>query len=394
MVRFTAYHSGPTVKPSTRSEIAPFYVMEVMKAALAREQAGAEVLHLEVGQPATPAPAGALQAVEEHLRTDPLGYTGAAGAPELRDAISQWYTTRYGVSVPADRIVVTTGASGSCVLGFLALFDAGQRVAVIEPGYPCYRNDLQALGIDVVAAPVGHETGFRPTIEQLDALGPIDGLILASPSNPTGTVLPEETLAEMVRWAEQADVRLVVDEIYHGISFDGPTPTALAHGEDVVVFNSFSKYFSMTGWRLGWVVAPPTIAAAIERLAQSLTIAPPTVSQVAGLAAMACIDELEENVARYRENRAVVLRGLAAAGLTRMAPADGAFYAWIDISELGIGSQELCSRWLNEIDVAMTPGIDFDQSRGQDFVRLSYAGAKEEIEEAMTRLGAWMAENR
>ena len=211
--------------------------------------------------------------------------------------------------------------SGSCVLGFLALFDAGQRVAVLEPGYPCYRNDLQALGIEVVTVPVGHETRFRPTVEQLAAVGPIDGLILASPSNPTGTVLPDDDLSAMVAWADAGNVRLIVDEIYHGISFDGPTPTALAHGPNVVVFNSFSKYFSMTGWRLGWVVAPPQIASAIERLAQSLTIAPPTVSQVAGLAAMSCTEELEQNVARYRRNRDIVLRGLDAAGLTRMAPA-------------------------------------------------------------------------
>ncbi|MEM9654103.1 MAG: aminotransferase class I/II-fold pyridoxal phosphate-dependent enzyme [Actinomycetota bacterium] len=367
--------------------------MEVMKAAETREAAGAEVLHLEVGQPATPAPAGALAAVEDQLRRAPLGYTGAAGTPELRDAISRWYAGRYGVSVPADRIVVTTGASGSCVLGFLALFDAGQRVAVIEPGYPCYRNDLQALGIDVVAAPVGHETGFRPTTEQLDRLGPVDGLILASPNNPTGTVLSDKKLAEMVRWAERAHVRLVVDEIYHGISYDEPTPTALAHGEDVVVFNSFSKYFSMTGWRLGWIVAPPSIAAAVERLAQSLTIAPPTVSQVAGLAALDCTAELEGNVDRYRRNRALVLDGLRAAGLTRMAPADGAFYAWVDVSELGVASPELCRRWLDEIGVAVTPGIDFDPPRGDDFIRLSYAGDAAEIEEAMVRIKRWTTDH-
>lgn len=381
------------MQPSTRSEIAPFYVMEVMKAALAREASGAEVLHLEVGQPATPAPSGAIKAVEEALRTDALGYTGAAGMPELRTAISEWYRTRYGVAVSEDRIIVTTGASGSCVLGFLALFDAGQRVAVIEPGYPCYRNDLQALGIEVVAVPVGHESGFRPTTQQLDAIGRIDGLILASPNNPTGTVLPDQTLAEMVSWTEQQNVRLVVDEIYHGISYEEPTPTALSHSENVVVFNSFSKYFSMTGWRLGWVVAPPSIAPAIERLSQSFTIAPPTVSQLAGLAAMDCVDELEENVARYRENRALVLDGLVKAGLHKMAPADGAFYAWVDITELGINSQELCSRWLDEIGVATTPGIDFDTERGQDFVRLSYAGARSEIEEAMKRIQSWMAAN-
>ncbi len=362
-----------------------------MRAAEERETAGAEVLHLEVGQPSSPAPRGALDAVSAALDRETLGYTGAAGMPALRQAISDWYTTRYELDVPVERIVVTTGASGSCVLGFLALFDAGQRVAVLEPGYPCYRNDLLALGVDVIVAPVGHETDFRPTIEQLDALGPIEGLIVASPSNPTGTVLPAETLEAIVRWAEERAVRLVVDEIYHGIAYEVETPSALGFGDQPIVLNSFSKYFSMTGWRLGWIVAPPTIAVAIERLSQSLTIAAPTVSQVAGLAAFDCTEELDRNVERYRQNREIVLRGLATAGLDQMAPADGAFYAWVDISALGRDSQSVCKEWLDELGIAATPGVDFDQRNGDRFVRFSYAGAPEDIEEAMRRLGRWMS---
>ncbi len=382
------------MEPSSRSDVAPFYVMEVMRAAEAREAAGDRVLHLEVGQPSTPAPAGARRAVAAALEADTLGYTGAAGLPALREAIAGWYRDRYALDVATERIVVTTGASGSCVLGFLALFEAGDRVAVLEPGYPCYRNDLEVLGIDVVPLPVGHDTGFRPTIDQLDGLGPLDGLVVASPSNPTGTILPPDQLAALVAWAAERDVRLVVDEIYHGITFDGPVPTALAHGPDVMVINSFSKYFSMTGWRVGWLVAPPAVAAAAEKLAQSLTVAPPTIGQVAALAAFDCGDELEANVERYRVNRSIVLDGLAAMGLDRNAPADGAFYVWSDVSSLGLDSQVLCRRWLDELAVAATPGIDFDRPRGADFVRFSYAGAAGDLAEAMDRLAGWVEHHR
>jgi aspartate/methionine/tyrosine aminotransferase len=383
------------VKPSDRSDIAPFYVMEVMGAAAAREATGAEVLHLEVGQPSSGAPTGAIEAVVAAMAADPLGYTGAAGLPALREAISQWYRTRYGVEVPTERIIATTGASGSCVLAFLAMFDHGARVGVLEPGYPCYRNDLVALGLEPVPIPVGHDTGFRPEPAALEAVGPLDGLIVASPSNPTGTVLPPQLLADLVAWAETNDVRLVVDEIYHGITYDGiECDTALAHGSWPVVINSFSKYFSMTGWRLGWLVAPTEMAQAIERLAQSLTISPPTVSQVAGLAAFDCIDQLESNVDRYRANRQVILDGLRLAGLSKMAPADGAFYAWVDVSEFGIDSPELCARWLDELGVAATPGIDFDRSAGHRFVRLSYAGTTDDMTEAMARIRRWTDEHR
>ncbi len=382
------------MEPSARSGVAPFYVMEVMRAAEAREAAGLSVLHLEVGQPSTPAPAGSRAAVAAAMESDPLGYTGAAGLPALREAIAGWYRERYAVEVGTDRIVVTTGASGSCVLGFLALFEPGQRVAVFEPGYPCYRNDLEVLGIEVVSIPLDPAAGFRPSLDELDRHGPLDGLIAASPSNPTGTVLPPDQLEELVAWSEERGTRLVVDEIYHGITFGQPTATALAFGSEVTVLNSFSKYFSMTGWRVGWIVAPPTVAEAIERLAQSLTIAAPTIGQVAALAAFGCRDELEANVDRYRTNRDIVLDGLAAMGLDRSAPADGAFYVWTDVSELGLDSQELCRRWLDELGVAATPGIDFDRARGHDYVRFSYAGAGDELREAMARLSEWIGQHR
>ncbi len=374
--------------PSTRSEIPPFYVMEVMRAAAAREAAGHRVLHLEVGQPSTSAPSGVLAAAHEALDNDRLGYTGAAGIDELRGRLSAWYQQRYGIEVGPERIVITTGASGSCVLGFLAAFEHGARVAVLEPGYPCYRNDLLAFGAEVVAVPLP-EPDFRPRIEDLEAAGPLDGLVVASPSNPTGTVLDESGMKQILDWAKETGVQVVADEIYHGITYGGQAQTALALDPDVIVFNSFSKYFSMTGWRLGWVVAPEPLAVAIERLAQSLTIAPPTISQRAALAAFDCIEELEGNVERYTENRAILLEGLPHAGLDQLAPADGAFYVWADVSRYGLGSQELCRRWLDELSIAATPGVDFDQVRGDRFVRFSYAGAAADLTEAMSRLGGW-----
>jgi aspartate/methionine/tyrosine aminotransferase len=394
----TTSQVGSNLRPSTRSRIPPFYVMEVMRAAEARERAGQPVLHMEVGQPSTPAPVGARQAVRDHLDTHTLGYTGAAGLPQLRERIALWYRERYDVVVDPARVVVTTGASGSCLLAFLALYEHGDRVGVIEPGYPCYRNDLRALGIEVVQIPVGHEHRFRPTPELLDTAGQLDGLVLASPSNPTGTVLSDHELAALITWCSNNGVRLVVDEIYHGIVHTEHPTTALGLSDDVVVFNSFSKYFSMTGWRLGWVVAPEPVAAAIERLAQNLTIAPPTVSQIAALAAFDCTDELEANVERYRANRDIMIGGLRSIGLDSIAPADGAFYVWADVSELvsvlGTDSQELCRRWLDELGVAVTPGVDFDQFKGDRFVRFSYAGSAEDIAAAMAILGRWMAEAR
>ncbi len=374
---------------SRRSQIAPFHVMEVMRAAQEHERLGNRVLHLEVGQPSTPAPAGARAAATAAIESDTLGYTAALGLPALRERIARWYAERHDVEVSAEQIVVTTGASGSCVLAFLALWDTGARVGVIEPGYPCYRNDLEAFGAEVVGIPVDIATACKPTIAQLDAALPLDGLVIASPNNPTGTVLGTDDLQAIVDWAATNRVQLVVDEIYHGITFESPAPTALEHTDEAVVFNSFSKYFSMTGWRLGWIVAPIDLVPALERLAQNLSICPPAVSQIAGLAAFDCVEELEANVAAYAANRAVMLDGLADAGFDQLAPADGAFYVWADITHLGIDSVTLCRRWLNELDIAATPGIDFDPRRGTDFVRFSYAGSAPDITDAMTRLRAW-----
>ncbi len=374
---------------SRRSQIAPFHVMEVMRAAQEHERLGNRVLHLEVGQPSTPAPAGARAAATAAIEGDTLGYTAALGLPALRERIARWYDERHGIEVSADQIVVTTGASGSCVLAFLALWDSGARVGVIEPGYPCYRNDLEAFGVEVIGIPVDIATDCKPTIAQLDAALPLDGLVIASPNNPTGTVLGTDDLAAITDWAATNDVQLVVDEIYHGITFETPAPSALEHTADAVVFNSFSKYFSMTGWRLGWIVAPLELVPALERLAQNLSICPPAVSQIAGLAAFDCVEELEANVAAYAANRQVMLDGLADAGFDQLAPADGAFYVWADITHLGIDSVTLCRRWLHELDIAATPGIDFDPRRGTDFVRFSYAGSAPDITDAMARLRAW-----
>lgn len=372
--------------PSTRSQVAPFHVMEVMRAAEQRELDGHTVLHLEVGQPSTSAPEGALVAAELALRNDRLGYTTALGIPPLRQRIADWYQRQYGLEISPDRIVATTGASGSCVLAFLALWDHGDRVGVLEPGYPCYRNDLQTFGIEPVAIPVGPESDYRPTVEHLEAAGPLDGLVIASPSNPTGTVLLAEHLDTVLGWAKANKVRVVMDEIYHGITYGSATPTALAHDDDVVVFNSFSKYFSMTGWRLGWIVAPEEMITPLERLAQNLTIAPPTLSQLAGVAAFDCTDELDANVERYRTNRQILLDGLPAAGIDRIAPPDGAFYIWADVSHLTDDSQALCAQWLAELDIAVTPGIDFDPVRGYRFVRFSYARSADDMQAAMTKL--------
>ncbi len=365
--------------------------MEVMQAAAAAEAGGADVIHLEVGQPSTAAPDGVLAAAQRALVEDRLGYGDPHGEWALRERIARWYDERHGHAVAPDNVIVTTGASGSCVLAFLACFDPGDRVGVIEPGYPCYRNDLTTFGIEVVGIPVGLEQGFRPTVADLEAAGPLDGLVLASPSNPTGTVLGEAELTEVLGWCRANGTRAIVDEIYHGITYDEPAPTALSVDPDVIVFNSFSKYFSMTGWRLGWIIAPDELIGPLGRLGANLTISAPTLSQLAGVAAFDCVDEADRNVARYRDNRAVLLEGLPAAGIDRLAPADGAFYLYAAIDHLADSSVELARRWLDELAIACTPGVDFDPVQGERFIRFSYAGTTDEMRRACDRLATWNA---
>ena len=369
--------------PSRRGAIAPFYVMEVMRATAEREAAGHDVLHLEVGQPSTPAPAIARAAAKQAIDHDVLGYTTALGIEPLRRRIAQHYQQWYGVDVDPARVAVTMGASGACVLAFLSCFDVGDRVAVASPGYPCYRNMLQAFDVEVVDVAVGDDTRFQPTPELLDAQLPLDGLVVASPSNPTGTMIGAAQMSALLDWCRHNDVRLISDEIYHGICFDEPGVTAWRPDGEAVVVNSFSKYFSMTGWRLGWLLTPEPLADAVERLAQNLFIAAPSVSQWAGLAAFDAGDELEANVSRYRTNRQILLDGLPAAGLDRLAPADGAFYVWAATDHLADDSQALCATWLSDLGVAATPGVDFDPERGHQYVRFSFAGSTTDITEAV-----------
>lgn len=378
------------LKSSRRGLIPPFIVMDVMRAAEERERAGGEVLHLEVGQPGTPAPRGVIGAARRALDGDRLGYTSALGLWPLRQRIAAHYHEEYGVEVDPEQVVVTTGSSGGFVLSFLAAFDAGDRVALVSPGYPAYRNILAALGVEVVDLPATPETNFQPTPGLLEeAGGRLDGLIVASPSNPTGTMLRRDDMANLVQWCDGRGVRLISDEIYHGITYGETAETAAAFTRDAVIINSFSKYFSMTGWRLGWMIVPQDLIRPVECLAQNLFIAPPTLSQQAAIAAFDCRDELDGNVARYTESRALLLKELPKAGFGRLASADGAFYLYADIGEMTDDSEAFCARMLKDIGVAATPGIDFDPSRGHRFMRFSFAGEPGEIAEAARRLIDW-----
>ena len=378
---------------SRRGAIAPFIVMDVMRAANARAADGARVLHLEVGQPSTPAPEPVLQAAARALSCDRLGYTDAFGVEALRRRIARHYAESHGVDVDWRRIAVTCGSSGGFVLAFLAAFDAGQRVAVGIPGYPAYRNILTALGVEVVLLPLDHDTHCQPTPALLDELvrrsGPIDGLIVASPANPTGSLLDAAALGALVHWCGQNGAQLVSDEIYHGIVYGGGAATALALTDEAIVVNSFSKYWSMTGWRIGWLVLPERLLRSVECLAQNLYISPPSLSQHAAIAAFDCAAIIDAHVARYAANRAVLLEALPRAGFCDIAPADGAFYLYARLSDGDPDSPEFCRRLLDEADVAITPGIDFDPLRGHRTVRFSYAGGTDEMEEAAARLIGW-----
>jgi len=379
------------LKAAARGDVPPFFVMEVMRAAAERAAAGDEVLHLEVGQPGTPAPRGVLAAAHRALDGDRLGYTVALGIEPLRQAIARHYRDVYDVAVPAHRVIVTTGSSGGFVLAFLSAFEAGDRVALAEPGYPCYRNILSALGIEPVGLPVDRDSRYQPTVAMLEALErPVDGLIVASPSNPTGTMVRRHELAELSAYCADREIRLISDEIYHGIVYDFAATTAAGLNDDAVVINSFSKYFSMTGWRVGWMVVPADLMQSVERLAQNFFISPPTLSQVAAVAAFDCHDELKANVAVYAQNRELLLDRLPAAGLDRLSQADGAFYIYADVGHLTEDSERLCRDILAATGVAVTPGIDFDPVRGRRSIRISFSGPTADIDRAARRLVDWI----
>lgn len=375
----------------------PFIVMDVIAAANARQAAltpGAPgVIRMEVGQPGTGAPQGAVEAAIRALRSgQSLGYTEAFGNSSLRARIARFIAERYGVTVPEARIAVTIGASGAFPLAFIAAFDAGDRVAMAAPFYPPYANILTALGMQPVLLPCDAATRYQPTIAMLEALDPLpDGLIVASPCNPAGTMLTPEALRAIAAWCHAKGVRLISDEIYHGLTYgDAKEATATAFSDSAIVVNSFSKYFSMTGWRIGWMVLPEDLVRAVECLAQNFFISAPHVSQVAAEAAFDCIPELEENVARYRRNRAALLAALPRAGFDRLAPAEGAFYLWADIGALTNDSVAFCARMLEEAGIAATPGVDFDRDRGGRFLRFSYCGPEADMAAAPERLRRWL----
>lgn len=378
---------------SRRSAIDSFIVMDVMSRAAAREAAGAHVIHMEVGQPATPAPRAAREAAKRAIDESALGYTLALGTAALRERIARYYRETYAVAVEPGRIVVTTGSSAGFVLAFLALFDEGARVALPEPGYPCYRHILTALGQTPVAIPTGPQARWMPTAADVAALaaapGGLDGLLIASPANPTGTMLEPERLAEIARFCEAQRVWFISDEIYHGLTYARPAETALRYSDEAIVINSFSKYFSMTGWRVGWMIVPERLVRPIERIAQNLYIAPPAVSQAAALAAFDAGDELARNVAVYAANRALLLDALPRLGFDRIVPADGAFYLYADVSRWTDDSLAFAAEMLDAIAVAVTPGIDFDPVRGKHFIRFSYAGATADMRAAIARLEGW-----
>ena len=377
------------IAPSNRSNIPPFYVMEVMRSAAARENAGKEVLHLEVGQPSTPAPSGARRNAIDAIENEILGYTSALGMDSLRERLHRHYLEWYNTDIPSSRIAITMGASGAFTLAFLACFEPGDRVVVPTPGYPCYRNVLRALGVEVIDLPVGPETRFQPSPDGLESLGQIDGLVVASPSNPTGTMLLENELVELINWCKENEVRLISDEIYHGVTYGNEAPTAAAYWDEAVVVNSFSKYFSMTGWRVGWLVLPQALVSPVERLAQNAFIAAASVSQHAALGAFESQDELEVNLARYSVNRRILLEGLPTIGIDKLAPADGAFYIWAQVDHLCDDSQSLAQQWLNELGIAVTPGIDFDPTEGHRFIRFSFAGSTQEALATVEKLSNW-----
>jgi aspartate/methionine/tyrosine aminotransferase len=380
-----------------RAMIPPFHVMDVWSAAAERQRTHGDLVNLSAGQPSTPAPLAVRNAAAASLADSVLGYTVALGIPELREAISGHYARTYGLDVAPDQVVVTTGSSGGFLLAFLAAFDAGDRVAMARPGYPCYRNILTALGCEVVELPCGPATRYQPTVEMLEALDePVRGLVVASPANPTGTVLDPAELAALAAYCERTGVQLVSDEIYHGISYTGApsTSSAWSTSREAIVVNSFSKYFSMTGWRLGWLLLPPRLLRAADCLAGNFTVCPPALPQLAALGAFTpeSYAEADGHVARYAVNRALLLEGLPRLGITELAPADGAFYVYADVSHLtgSRTSMEWVYQVLSETGVALAPGVDFDPMDGDRFVRLSFAGATEDIKEALRRLAWWL----
>ena len=378
------------MRNSTRGDVDPFIVMDVMEAARAAETAGRHIIHMEVGQPGTGAPAGAVARLAAEMAAQPLGYTVGLGMPALRARIARHYGDWYGVDLNPDRVVITAGASGAFLLAFTALFDAGARVGLGEPCYPSYRQILRALSLEPVGIPTRMANRLQPVAGDV-AAHQLDGLIVASPANPSGTMLERDDIAALSAACDAQGAAFISDEIYHGITYETKAHSALEVTDEVYVINSFSKYFSMTGWRVGWMVVPEDHVRTVERLAQNMFICAPHASQQLALAAMDCAPELEGNLAVYARNRQIVMAGLRAAGFTRFAPPDGAFYIYVDVSAFTDDARAFAAEILEVAGVAVTPGLDFDPLRGHHWLRFSYARSSDDMREGMARLQRFMA---
>ncbi|MBO6858573.1 pyridoxal phosphate-dependent aminotransferase [Roseibium sp.] len=383
----------PLFQPSRRSDVAPFIAMDVLAEAARLEAEGRKIIHMEVGQPSAPAPKAALDMARKALDHGRLGYTEALGIRPLREALATHYRTTYGVDVPVERIMATTGSSAGFNLAFLAAFDPGDRIVLTAPGYPAYRNILKALGLVAVEIEVGEETRWSLTpahLEEAQKEGPVKGVLVASPANPTGTMMTADALEDLIRYCDEAGIWFISDEIYHGLCYDGEEKTALETSQNVIIVNSFSKYYCMTGWRIGWLVLPEQLVRPTERIAQSLYISPPELSQIAAGAALNSVQELEAVKAGYAANRTLLLDGLPKIGLDKLLPVDGAFYIYADISRFSSDSLDFARRMLHEAGVAATPGVDFDPVHGHEFLRFSFAGAHDDMKLALEKLRGFL----
>ena len=380
------------MRHSNRGDVDPFIVMDVMEAARQAEAAGRHIIHMEVGQPGTGAPEAAKAKLMAEM-ADPLGYTVGLGLPELRARIAQHYSDWYGVTLDPARVVVSSGASGAFLLAFSALFDNDARVGLGTPCYPSYRQILKAVGLSPIDIPTSLDSRFQPVPADVSAHR-LDGLIVASPANPTGTMLDKAEMRALAQACQAQNAAFISDEIYHGIDYDLAPVTALQVTDDVYVVNSFSKYFSMTGWRVGWMIVPEDHVRRVERLAQNMFICAPHAAQRLALHAMDCADELDANKAVYAANRSLMISGLQAAGLTKFAPPDGAFYVYVDVSDYTDDARAFAAQILEEAGVAVTPGLDFDAARGHHWVRFSYARSTADITEGLARLARFMEGRR
>lgn len=379
------------LKLSSRSDIPVFRVLDILRAVNERVAAGEDIIHLEAGQPSVGAPQAALDYAADILREGNLGYTEATGMPALKKRIAQHYADRYGIKIDPKQIVITIGGSGGLIMSFLSVFDKGDRVAMATPAYPAYRNILLALGCKPVEFEATLEENYQPTIAKLEALHEKpQGLIIGNPSNPTGTMMNKKELAELTAWCQSHGVRLIADELYHGITYGEPADTVLRTSHEAISVNSFSKYFAMTGWRIGWLVLPEDVVDRVKRLCESLFVAPPTLAQHVALKAFDHLDVLDSYVARYKKNLQILKTELPKAGLTKLSNVEGAFYLYADISELTDDAEAFCRGMLDQAGVAATPGTDFDLTRGHQTLRMSFAGKTEDIVEACKRINTWM----